>query len=108
MHRSHPRPPPSRPPISLERWVEVVDALDVAAADVAAPAGRDAGRVLRRFGLTPSSWARASEWWSRFFAQNAKRQGGSLYARYVQLRAELGEARRRGLTAGAEARSRRA
>lgn len=64
--------------------MEVLDALDVAR-----ERGHAQCEALRAFGLTLSAWERASRWWTRFFAQNATREGGTLYARYVQLRGEL-------------------
>jgi hypothetical protein len=71
---------PSKPPITLEQWVEIMEAQGAAAAQ-----GRDANAVLAQYGMNALAWSNAGAWWSTHFSQNAMKNGGELHQRFSQL-----------------------
>lgn len=70
----------SKPPITLEQWVELMEAQNAAAQQ-----GRDANQVLAQYGMNALAWSNASSWWSTHFSQNAMKNGGELHQRFSQL-----------------------
>jgi len=70
----------SKPPITLEQWVELMEAQSAAAQQ-----GRDANQVLAQYGMNALAWSNASSWWSTHFSQNAMKNGGELHQRFSQL-----------------------
>ena len=69
-----------RPPITLEQWVEVQEAMSAAANE-----GRDPNGVLPQYGLSVMGFSNASSWWSTHFSQNAMKNGGELHRRFSEL-----------------------
>ena len=74
------KPAASGPPITLEQWVELMEAQSAAAQQ-----GRDANQVLAHYGMNALAWSNASSWWSTHFSQNAMKNGGELHQRFSQL-----------------------
>ncbi|MCA9590833.1 MAG: hypothetical protein KC657_36300 [Myxococcales bacterium] len=70
----------SQPPITLEQWVELMEAQSAAAEQ-----GRDANQVLAQYGMNALAWSNASSWWSTHFSQNAMKNNGELHMRFSQL-----------------------
>ena len=70
----------SQPAITLEQWVELMEAQGAAATQ-----GRDANAVLAQYGMNALAWSNASAWWSTHFSQNAMKNGGELHQRFSQL-----------------------
>lgn len=68
------------PPITLEQWVEILEAQSAAAQQ-----GRDANQVLQSYGMNALAWSNASAWWSTHFSQNAMKNNGELHRRFSQL-----------------------
>jgi hypothetical protein len=69
-----------QPPITLEQWVEIMEAQNAAATQ-----GRDANQVLANYGMNAMAWSNVSSWWSTHFSQNAMKNGGELHQRFSQL-----------------------
>lgn len=74
------QPAKAGPPITLEQWVELMEAQSAAAQQ-----GRDANQVLAQYGMNALAWSNASSWWSTHFSQNAMKNGGELHQRFSQL-----------------------
>ena len=72
------------PPISLEKWVEIMEAQNAAAQQ-----GRDANQVLQTYGMNALGWSNASSWWSTHFSQNAMKNNGELHRRFSELQAHF-------------------
>lgn len=70
----------SQPAITLEQWVELMEAQGAAATQ-----GRDANAVLAQYGINALAWSNASAWRSTHFSQNAMKNGGELHQRFSQL-----------------------
>jgi hypothetical protein len=70
------------PPITLEQWVEILEAQNAAAQQ-----GRDANQVLQSYGMNALAWSNASSWWSTHFSQNAMKNNGELHRRFSELQA---------------------
>lgn len=73
---------PSKPPITLEQWIEIQEAQGAAARD-----GRDANAVLAQYGMNALAWSNAGAWWAQHFSQNAMKNNGELHRRYTELQA---------------------
>ncbi len=73
---------PSKPPITLEQWVEIQEAQGAAARQ-----GRDANQVLAEYGMNALAWSNAGAWWSQHFSQNAMKNNGELHRRFSELSA---------------------
>jgi hypothetical protein len=69
-----------QPPITLEQWVEIMEAQNAAAQQ-----GRDANQVLATYGMNALAWSNASAWWSTHFSQNAMVNNGALHRRFSEL-----------------------
>lgn len=69
-----------KPPITLEQWVEITEAMGAAANQ-----GRDPNAVLAQYGMNALAWSNVGAWWSTHFAQNAMKNGGELHRRYSEL-----------------------
>jgi len=69
----------SKPPITLEQWVELLEARE--------RRPRRAGTRIRCSRSTDERprWSNAGAWWSTHFAQNAMKNGGELHQRFSQL-----------------------
>ncbi|MBX3224141.1 MAG: hypothetical protein KF795_26735 [Labilithrix sp.] len=72
------------PPITLEQWVEILEAQSAAAQQ-----GRDANQVLQSYGMNALAWSNASSWWSTHFSQNAMKNNGELHRRFSELQAHF-------------------
>ncbi|MBN9165115.1 MAG: hypothetical protein J0I07_29390 [Myxococcales bacterium] len=72
------------PPITLEQWVEIMEAQNAAAQQ-----GRDANQVLQSYGMNALAWSNVSTWWSTHFAQNAMKNNGELHRRFSELQAHF-------------------
>lgn len=70
------------PPIPLETWIEVQEAMSAASRQ-----GRDPSAVLAQYGLNVMGWSNAGSWWSTHFSQNAMKNNGELHRRYSELQA---------------------
>lgn len=68
------------PPISLEQWVEIMEAQSASANQ-----GGDANQVLAKYGLNALAWSNAGAWWSTHFSQNAMKNDGELQRRFSEL-----------------------
>jgi hypothetical protein len=71
-----------QPPITLEQWVEIQEAMGAAATQ-----GRDANAVLAQYGMNAMAWSNAGAWWSTHFSQNAMKNNGELHRRFSELSA---------------------
>jgi hypothetical protein len=68
------------PPITLEQWVEVQEAMGAASNQ-----GRDPNQVLTQYGMNIMAWSNAGAWWSTHFSQNAMKNNGELHRRFSEL-----------------------
>jgi hypothetical protein len=55
-----------KPPITMEKWIEITEAQSAAS-----QRGQDAASVLKRYGMTPADWGVVGGWWSQHFNANA-------------------------------------
>ena len=69
-----------QPPITLEQWVEIQEAMSAASNE-----GRDPNQVLTQYGMNVMAFSNASSWWSTHFSQNALKNGGELHRRFSEL-----------------------
>ncbi len=69
-----------QPPIPLERWVEIGEAMSAYDAQ-----GGDPAQLLASYGLDALAWSNASAWWSTHFSQNAMKNSGALFKRHDEL-----------------------
>ncbi|MBX3202308.1 MAG: hypothetical protein KF894_29535 [Labilithrix sp.] len=72
------------PPITLEQWVEILEAQGAASQQ-----GRDPNQVLQSYGMNALAWSNASSWWSTHFSQNAMKNNGELHRRFSELQAHF-------------------
>ncbi|MBX3217474.1 MAG: hypothetical protein KF850_35915 [Labilithrix sp.] len=75
---------PQGPPITLEQWVEILEAQGAASQQ-----GRDPNQVLQSYGMNALAWSNASSWWSTHFSQNAMKNNGELHRRFSELQAHF-------------------
>jgi len=68
------------PPISLERYVEIMEAQNALTAQ-----GQDAQAVLKKLGLTVMDWSNLGAWFSAYINDNAMRNNSALLNEYNRL-----------------------
>ena len=68
------------PPISLERYVEIMEAQGAASRQ-----GGDAAQVLQSFGMSIVDWSSVGAWWSAYMSENALKNNAKLHLEYDAL-----------------------